>query len=87
MNKPIKLSKSLSALKGCRNNGWTMTETYLGKDKNGNQTTREHEYYYGTFKSCVQKALDIEIGTCGSLAEIADLLDKFTESIKDQNKP
>lgn len=63
-------------------NGWTLTETYMGKDKDGNPKEMSREYYYGSLGQCLKKGLDIKSGNCTELTELIELIAEFTKLTK-----
>ena len=78
--KQLNITDNLKATRD--RNGWTLTETYTSKDKDGNPKKMSHDYYYGSLGQCLKKSLDIKSGGCSELSELIELIAKFTELTK-----
>jgi len=79
----LKITDSLKANRD--KSGWTLTWSYNGQDKDGNDKVQTREFYYGNLGGCLRKALDIDAGSCKSLVDVIKSLEAFvnlTEEIK-----
>ena len=53
---------------------WVLTETYLGKDKDGNPKAHTRETYHPKLEQVFSHVIDKTCGDCESLEEMKDML-------------